>query len=208
VACQRDEPDIADTGIRAECGLCRCEESAMKSPIAMTWAFALSLALAGCATTPLVGSGPGQLTDEGTVQVAWRDPAGFREITYGQDRIETLRGVWVRQLAQYLRSQAERRLPPGERLQVTFIDIDRAGEYEPWLGPRYDDVRIMRDIYPPRIRLEFRRLDAGAQLLAGGERHLVGSDYLSRSTMTRSDDPLRYEKQLLDDWLRREFKTP
>ncbi|HEU4773788.1 MAG TPA: DUF3016 domain-containing protein [Lysobacter sp.] len=180
----------------------------MKSPIAMTWAFALSLVFAGCATTPRVGSGPGQLAEEGAVQVAWRDPAGFREITHGQDRIDTLGGVWVRQLAQYLRDGAGRRLPPGERLQVTFIDIDRAGEYEPWLGPRYDDVRVMRDIYPPRIRLEFRRLDASGQVLAEGERQLVGSDYLSRSVLTRSDDPLRYEKQLLDDWLRRELKTP
>ncbi|MGV8941851.1 MAG: DUF3016 domain-containing protein [Lysobacter sp.] len=178
----------------------------MKSPLAMTWAFALSLVLAGCATAPLLASGPGQLPEEGPVQVAWQDPAGFREISRGQDHIDRLHGVWVRQLAQYLRSEAERRLPVGERLQVTFIDIDRAGEYEPWLGPRYSDVRIMRDIYPPRIRLEFRRLDAKGQVLAEGERQLVGSDYLSRSRMTRDDDPLRYEKQLLEDWLRREFK--
>ena len=180
----------------------------MKSLIATGWVFALSLALAGCATSPVISSGPGHLADEGTVQVAWRDPAGFRETTYGQDRIDTLQGVWVRQLAQYLRSQAERQLPAGERLQVTFIDIDRAGEYEPWLGPRYDDVRMMRDIYPPRIRLEFRRLAANGQLLAEGERQLVGNDYLSRSILTRSDDPLRYEKQLLDDWLHQELKTP
>ncbi len=180
----------------------------MKSPIAMTWVFALSLVLAGCATTPLVGSGPGQLSEAGAVQVAWQDPAGFRESTRGQDQIDRLRGIWVRQLAQYLRSEAERRLPAGERLQVTFIDIDRAGEYEPWLGPQYSDVRIMRDIYPPRIRLEFRRLDATGQTVAEGERQLVGSDYLSRSSMTRDDDPVRYEKQLLDDWLRREFKAP
>ncbi|MGY1425648.1 DUF3016 domain-containing protein [Lysobacter sp. A289] len=178
----------------------------MNFPIATALVLALSLALAGCATTPVISSGPGQLADVGVVQVAWHDPAGFREITRGQDRVDRLRGVWVRELAQYLRSEAGPRLPPGERLQVTFIDIDRAGGYEPWLGSRYDDVRIMRDIYPPRIRLEFQHSGADGQIVAEGEQQLVGSDYLSRSTAGRNSDSLRYEKRLLDDWLRRQFK--
>lgn len=178
----------------------------MNFPIAPMLVFALTLALAGCATTPVVSSGPGQLADVGAVQVAWDDPAGFREVVRGQDRVDRLRGVRVRELAQYLRSAAGQRLPPGERLQVTFIDIDRAGGYEPWLGPRYDDVRIMRDIYPPRIRLEFRHLGADGRIVAEGEQQLVGSHFLSRSASRRNSDPLRYEKQLLDDWLRSQFK--
>ncbi|MGY0618484.1 DUF3016 domain-containing protein [Lysobacter sp. A378] len=178
----------------------------MTFPITAVLMFALSLGLAGCATTPVISSGPGQLADVGAVQVAWHDPAGFREIARGQDRVDRLRGVSARQLAQYLRSEAGHRLPPGERLQVTFIDIDRAGGYEPWLGSRYDDVRIMRDIYPPRIRLEFRHSGADGQIVAEGEQQLVGSDYLSRSVSHRNSDPLRYEKQLLDDWLRSRFK--
>lgn len=180
----------------------------MKAMIAGMAACLVFVGLAGCATTPVVSSAPGELPRQGPVQVAWNDPATFREISYGRDRLETRRGVWIEQLASYLRIQAERRLAPGEQLDVNFVDVDRAGEYEPWLGPRYDDVRIMRDLYPPRITLDFRRLDASGRVIDEGRRRLTDATYLSRAGIGRDNDPLIYEKRLLDDWLRREFKAP
>ena len=161
--------------------------------------------LAACATTTPASSGPGQLEAAGPVAVSWSDPADFSEMTRGQDRIETLRGTWVRDLAGYLRSSATERLQAGETLEVELLDVDRAGDYEPWHGPRGDDIRITRDIYPPRINLRFRHLDAGGQVLAEGERRLSDGGFMSRTLSHRSTDPLRYEKQLLDDWLAREL---
>lgn len=182
-------------------------ELRMKCMITGLAACLLSLGLAGCASTPAASAGPGQLAAQGSVQVAWHDPGSFREVTYGRDLIDTRRGTWIEQLASHLRTQAERRLTPGERLDVTLLDVDRAGEYEPWLGPRYDDVRMMRDIYPPRITLDFRRLDASGGVIDEGRRQLSDVAYLSRAGIDRDNDPLRYEKRLLDDWLRREFKA-
>ena len=39
-----------------------------------------------------------------------------------------------------------------------------------------------------------------------GERKLIDSSYLFNSSIGMSNDPLRYEKRLLDDWVRREFR--
>ena len=168
-------------------------------------AVAAALALAACTTTPVASSGPGQLQADGPVSVSWSDPAGFSEITRGRDRIETLRGTWVERLAEHLRDSATGRLGPGEQLEVELLDVDRAGDYEPWRGPDADDIRITRDIYPPRITLRFRHLGAQGQVLAEGERRLSDSGFMSRALAHRSTDPLRYEKQLLDDWLGREL---
>ncbi|MCE7031144.1 DUF3016 domain-containing protein [Lysobacter sp. GX 14042] len=168
-------------------------------------AAAAAVALAACATTPVASSGPGQLQAGGPVSVSWSDPAGFSEITRGRDRIDTLRGTWVRDLAAHLRDSAAGRLGPGEQLEVELLDVDRAGDYEPWRGPNADDIRILRDIYPPRITLRFRHLGAQGQVLAEGERRLSDSGFMSRTPAFRNNDPLRYEKQLLDDWLGREL---
>lgn len=173
-------------------------------PIALS---CVLLAAAGCASTP-ASSGPGQLPAEGPVAVSWNDPLDFSERPRGRDRYDAARATWVRELALHLRDQATRSLPPGQRLEVVLLDVDRAGEYEPWHGPEVDDVRIMRDMYPPRIRLGFRHLDADGRVLAEGERRLVGSAHLIGSTMAQANDALRYEKRVLDDWLRREFATP
>lgn len=65
---------------------------------------------------------------------------------------------------------------------------------------------MVRDIYPPRIDLHFRLVGPDGQVLKEGDRKLQDPAYLMTSTAVPfSTDPLRFEKALLDAWLRREF---
>ena len=149
---------------------------------------------------------PRSLPANGPVSVDWTDPAQFSEIRYSHNRSEAQRGNWVEQLAQYLQTAAAKRLASGESLQITLTDISRAGEYEPWRGIHMQDARIVRDIYPPRISLTFKRTDAQGNVIEQGERKLVDTAFLMGSSTFGNSDQLRYEKRLLDDWLRRELK--
>ncbi len=144
--------------------------------------------------------------EDSAVSVDWTDPAEFTELRFSGNRWESRRGNWVEDLARHLRGAAERQLEPGQRLEVTITDIQRAGSFEPQRPARMDNVRILRDIYPPRITLDFKLTDASGTVLSEGERRLVNHSYLSNSALGDSD-PLRHEKRLLDDWVRREFRT-
>ena len=148
---------------------------------------------------------PRALAVEGPVQVQWNDPAGFTELRHSRNRWEAQRGNWVNTLANHLRTRAARQLPDGQQLAVTITDIKRAGDYEPWHGLQMQDVRFMRDIYPPRVSLQFTLTDAQGQVIDQGERKLVDSSYLYGGTRLSDTDPLRYEKRMIDSWLRREF---
>jgi len=145
-------------------------------------------------------------TEDARVSVDWTDPAQFSELKHYRSFRDMRPAEWLDPLAKYLRTRAERVLPAGERLEVTFTDVQRAGNYEPWHGPRLDDVRIVRDIYPPRIELRFRLLDANGSVLREGERTLRDSAFLMRDGAHETDS-LRFEKRLLDQWLRKEFGT-
>jgi len=141
------------------------------------------------------------------VSVNFFEPDKFRDIgrTYSpsdKDREEDLA-----QIRDYLVSQADRMLPAGHRLEVTFTDIDRAGEFEPWRGPRYTDVRIVKDIYVPRMSLSFRVTDADGNVVKEGKRELRDLAFNQKLVLDRSD-PYRHEKELLNDWLRSEFPRP
>lgn len=94
----------------------------------------------------------------------------------------------------------------GLTLDVRMTNIDLAGEFEPWRGPQFDRVRIMREIYPPRVALEFRLTDAGGAVVKEGQRVLLDQVYLSSAALNNGD-ALYYDKLLLGDWLRREFAT-
>ena len=164
-------------------------------------------------TTPLIAfallfvSLAAGAADDARVRVDWTDPMQFTELRHHRSIRDQHPDDWLVPLARHLRTRAERVLPPGERLEVTFTDVQRAGAYEPWRGPRLDDVRIVKDIYPPRIDLRFRLLDASGTVLREGERTLRDSAFLMHDG-AREDDPLRFEKRLLDDWLRKELAPP
>ena len=182
----------------------------MKIPALATFAlvglFAAGAASAGPTRNVTDPAAPRALPAEGPVQVQWTDPANFTELRHSRNRWEAQRGNWVNTLANHLRTRAARQLPDGQQLAVTITDIKRAGDYEPWHGLQMQDVRFMRDIYPPRVSLQFTLTDAQGQVIDQGERKLVDSSYLYGGTRLSDTDPLRYEKRLLDDWLRRELR--
>jgi len=151
---------------------------------------------------------PARVASASTVQVSWTNPADFTEEkkrrSFGLAR-ETPE-QWVSELARYLERRGARLLAPGQQLEVTFTDISRAGAFEPWRGPQLDDTRFIKDIYPPAIDLTFTLHNADGSVALEGTRKLRDAAFLYRGTPS-STDPLRYEKRMLDDWLRRDFAT-
>lgn len=171
----------------------------------------LLLALATMSTTEAASrkvtdpDAPRSLPAEGPVAVQWTDPAEFTDLKYSGNRWAAARGNWVFELAEHLREEAEKELPTGERLDVEITDIRRAGMYEPWHGLQMQDVRITRDQYPPRMSLKFRHLGPDGSVIEEGERKLVDSAFLIRGSLFGDSDSLRYEKAMIDRWLRHEF---
>jgi hypothetical protein len=110
--------------------------------------------------------------------------------------------AWLGTLKTYIEKRAARRLPEGQHLAITITNVKLAGRYEPWLGPWLSGVRIVRDIYPPRIDLRFELTGPDGRVLRTGSRNLRDIAFMDRIGPTDTD-PLRYEKSLIDDWLRK-----
>jgi len=138
-----------------------------------------------------------------TVKVDFGDVAKFTDVgrEYGEERDAALEGI-----RGHLERAGNRLLRGDDRLVVTITDVDRAGSYEQ--SQRYSrEVRVVRRTYPPRIDLDFR-LTRGEAVLKEGHRTLRDTTF--NESLRYRDDALGYEKQMLDDWLRREFdpETP
>ena len=108
---------------------------------------------------------------------------------------------YLKTLKAYIENRAGKMLPPDERLDIVVTDIDRAGNFEPWRRGPMREVRIIKDIYPPRIDLRFRLLDANGKVLREGTRKLRDPGFLTDSGTSSDTDSLRYEKRLIDRWL-------
>lgn len=141
---------------------------------------------------------------ESSVSVKFVNPEQFTENRmYGvQDRFNRI--DYLAQLKAYLIKQGQAILEPGQSLHVDIIDIRLAGAYEPWRGPQWNYVRIMRDAYPPQIDLNFRLVDRDGKVLREGKRVLRDPAYLTDVGLPAATGAsLHYDKALLRRWLRR-----
>ena len=57
------------------------------------------------------------------------------------------------------------------------------------------------------MTLRFRELDADGTVLAEGERKLSDRAFLMNASRFNDSDPLRYEKRMVDSWLRSDWRT-
>ena len=164
------------------------------------------LALAAALALPAVRAqapAPGpQGASRGTIAVTFENPEKFTDLKMDRMPRERERQSLLAELRETLEREAPRRLPAGTRLEVTITDVDMAGEFEPQHGVNLANVRIVRDMYPARINLSFRLSDASGKTLKEGTRKLVSSFTTAEPMRT---DHLKREKDLLEEWLSREF---
>lgn len=171
----------------------------------------VAIALSGaCGTPGLIAATAGQppvseaAASQPRVSVHYVDPDKFSEARQFSQQDSYNDVNYLKLLKSHLIKRATRMLPPGDRLEVTITDIKLAGAYEPWRGPNFRYVRFMKDVYPPRIDLTFKLVDSNGKVLREGSRKLLDLGYLqSGLAMPTDTDPLRYDKALIDRWLRR-----
>lgn len=109
-------------------------------------------------------------------------------------------------LSEHVRKVAGKRLAEGQKLEVTINDVDLAGDFRPdRVG--LQDVRIIKEIYLPRVKLAFKLLDAEGKVVKEGERKLSDLNFMNRAGIIGRNDPLFYDKNLLSDWVESEFKS-
>ncbi len=155
------------------------------------------LLLAGC-TTPTASNG----VTAADITVEFQNPDNFRDVrdslggSTDQNALAALR-TW-------LQENAPASLAAGQKLRVTFTDIDLAGDFLP--GSSMDRVRIIRGVYIPRMEFSFVVTDAAGQVVKQGTRTLTNLDFQNTGRRIGSDQSFFYDKMLLEDWLRKEFK--
>jgi len=147
------------------------------------------------------------LAAEPLVQVSFTDPAKFSDLRISRPSTERERFGLTETLRKFIEAEAPRHLPPETRLAVTITDIDMAGELRPAAHGGQPDVRIVKDMFPPRVDLEFRLLRADGTVEREGKRSLRDSMFLTGNN-PYDRELLSFEKALLAHWLDREFPTP
>ena len=148
---------------------------------------------------------PALAAAQSPVEVSFGDLAKFADLKASVLSSARDREALAEDLRRHIEREAPARLPQGARLKVHVSDVDMAGEYWPVGGGTAGrDMRIVKDVYPPRIDLDFELLRADGSVERSGRRELRDAGFLQYQGLM-SHEALRYEKRMLDGWLRKEF---
>lgn len=165
--------------------------------------FVLSFLLAACTSTSNK-SQPAEPSNK-TVNVVFNNPEKFTDVKTSSMDSEKDRDYLLEQIKEYIQERAPRYMAEGQTLNITVNDVDMAGDFEPWRGSRLQDIRIVKDIYPPRIDLDFKLMDASGAVVSEGTRQLRDLNFMMSTPSIPSNDTLRHEKNLINNWLSTEF---
>lgn len=135
------------------------------------------------------------------VNVIFDHPENFTDVKDSNMPTDSGRDAILSRLREFLVREASRTLPAGDDLTITFTDIDLAGDFEPWRGPQWDEVRVVKDIYPPAFKFTYSITDSSGKVLKQGTENIRDLNFQTRLVLDTSDT-LRYEKDILKDWVR------
>ena len=92
-------------------------------------------------------------------------------------------------------------LPAGQQLKVEFVDIDLAGDQFPRVA--IQDVRVLKGRADwPRMELRWS-VEQDGNVISSGTSKIADPNYLM-SSRRYDNEMYGYEKEMLDDWFRKE----
>lgn len=138
------------------------------------------------------------------VDVTWENTEEFTDIEVSGMSAKKSAPIVERELTETFVEEAEDYLPEGWAVHFTVTDLDLAGEYEPWRSIQYDDIRFIKDIYPPRLEASWVVKNAAGDVVTEGQEKVTDLDFTFTINRTRlNTDQFTYERQMIEDFVRK-----
>ena len=129
--------------------------------------------------------------------VSFNNVDAYREMPFSHsDRDDVLK-----ELQRHFDKLAEK-LPAGQQLKISVIDIGLAGRVEPHKLAGHHDVRVLRGGADwPMMKFTWQ-IEANSKVQKSGQADINDMNYLRGFNRYNASEPLRHEKKMLDDWFR------
>jgi hypothetical protein len=143
------------------------------------------------------------VSNAATSEVTWIGYEKYRDIQSGGEGRKHFRERTFKNLEKHFAQLAEK-LPEGQVLKIKVTDVDLAGDT--YIGG-INQLRIIKDIYFPRINFSYELANADSDIVTSGEIVLKDMSFMMGSNLKYRNKSLGYEKAMLDDWFTETFKA-
>ena len=141
----------------------------------------------------------------GEVKVEWQEPENFTDIRPANDSRKAYRERVMTKFDGFF-SEMAAKLPEGYQWQVTVTDVDLAGDVDYFIHGAGNALRVIKDIYSPAVKFTYMLRDNHGEEVASGEEKLRDMGFMHSLRSVSGNDEFHYEKQMLQDWFKKELE--
>ncbi len=134
----------------------------------------------------------------GQARVTWQEPDGYTDIREGNDLRDSFRQTLFRDF-ELLFADLAKQLPDGCMLDITVTDVDLAGEVNPMHFGLWQDIRVIKALYWPRMSFDYKLTDSTGQMLVSGHEDIKDMAFFDRGVQRRLTR-FSFEERMLRDW--------
>lgn len=98
------------------------------------------------------------------------------------------------------------KLPAGYSVEISIKDVDLAGDVNPLYQVDHRDIRVLKDIYFPKVTLDYKLLDAARHVVdEGKDVKIKDMNFMYGASIKHASQEFSHEKNMLDKWFQTTF---
>ncbi len=134
------------------------------------------------------------------VKVTWFNPEKYSDIRPASGTRKAYQERVTNAFDKIFVELAEK-LPAGFRLEIRVTDIDLAGDVSPMYRLNNSDIRVVKDIYFPRMNFDFVLYDQNKQqVLQESDVKIKDMGFMMSSHLGSQSSEFGYEREMLKKW--------
>lgn len=139
----------------------------------------------------------------GEAKITWQDPDNYADIRPSDETRDGFRARVFKSLDEVFQDLAKQ-LPDGVSWEIVVTDLDLAGDVRPMMRGTMNEIRIIKDIYWPRMSIRYVMRDASGKLIAEGQDDIKDMNFMMGSNFLNGNSSFQYEEKMLRDWFRKQ----
>lgn len=139
-------------------------------------------------------------TTAAEIEVEWIDPDKYTDIRPASESKKRFKERIFKSFEKHF-TKLGKKLPEDRLLKLKVTNVDLAGDVR--FSPM-QELRIVKDLYIPRIKFSYELLDNDKVVIESGEADLKDGGFLLSSSRV-SNRTLKYETPMIDRWFKETF---
>ena len=140
------------------------------------------------------------------VKVNWQDPDKFTDIRPTNETRDAFRQRLFDALDEVFRDNAKA-LPENYLLEINVTNLDLAGDTNVLHPNNGHDIRLIKDIYWPRMSLQFSLKNDSGAVVSEGKANLSDMSFLFTHRIVTSHTGFEYEERMINNWFKEQQRT-